>query len=127
MKLFRSLLRGLLLTSVLFLVTACNSTPQPSMFDEGGEAPMSFSLVSNATGEPLEGIVISGKRVEAYDGYTLGITGADGKCKVAVPYMRNFEGPFLHFEDPDGNFIAKDTSLTDLREREILVKLNPKQ
>jgi hypothetical protein len=126
MKLFRNLLKGLSLTSALFVVQACYGTPQPSMFGEGGEAPMSFTLVANDTGEPIEGIVISGKRVEGYDGYELGTTGADGKCQVTIPYMRNIEGPFLKFEDPEGKYSAKDTTLTDLREREILVRLDPK-
>ena len=126
MKLFRNLLKGISLTSALFVVQACYGTPQPSMFGEGGEAPMSFTLVANDTGEPIEGIVISGQRVESYDGYELGTTGADGKCQVTIPYMRNIEGPFLKFEDPEGKYSAKDTILTDLREREILVRLDPK-
>lgn len=125
MKLFRNLLKGLSLTSALFVVQACYGTPQPSMFGEGGEAPMSFSLVAEDTGEPLEGIVISANRVEGQDKYELGVTGADGKCQVAIPYMRNIEGPNLKFEDPEGQYSVKDTTLTDLREREILVRLNP--
>lgn len=125
MKLFRNLLKGLSLTSALFVVQACYGTPQPSMYGEGGEAPMSFYLVSNETGEPLEGIVISGNRVEGQNKYELGTTGADGKCSTAIPYMRNIEGPFLKFEDPEGKYSVKDTTITDLREREILVKLDP--
>ena len=38
-------------------------------------------------------------------------------------YVRNEKGPFLTFEDPQGFFQPKDTSLVDLREREIIVKL----
>lgn len=127
MKLFRNLLKGLSLTSALFVVQACYGTPQPSMFGEGGEAPMSFYLVSADTGEPLEGIVISGKRVEDQNKYELGITGADGKCRTAIPYMRNLEGPFLQFEDPEGKYSAKDTVISDLRDREILVRLEQKR
>jgi hypothetical protein len=127
MKLFRNLLKGLSLTSALFVVQACYGTPQPSMFGEGGEAPMSFYLVSNETGEPLEGIVISGNRVEGQNKYELGTTGADGKCRTAIPYMRNLEGPFLQFEDPEGKYSAKDTVIADLRDREILVRLEQKR
>ena len=125
MKLFRNLLKGLSLTSALFVVQACYGTPQPSMFGEGGEAPMSFSLVANDTGEPLEGISIIGNRVDGENQYQLGVTGADGKCQTVSPYMRNIEGPNLKFEDPEGKYSAKDTTLTDLREREILIKLDP--
>lgn len=125
MKLFRNILKGLSLTSALFIVQACYGTPQPSMYGEGGEAPMSFSLVSTTTGEPLEGIVISGKRVEGQNKYELGVTGPDGKCHTVIPYMRNLEGPFLQFEDPEGKYSAKDTVIADLREREIIVKLDP--
>ena len=42
-----------------------------------------------------------------------------------IPYQRNVIGPFITFEDPEGKFAVKDTSLADLREREIVVKLNP--
>ena len=125
MKLFRNLLKGLSLTSALFVVQACYGTPQPSMFGEGGEAPMSFSLVANDTGEPLEGISIIGNRVDGENQYQLGVTGADGKCQTVIPYMRNIEGPNLKFEDPEGKYSATDTTLTDLREREILIKLDP--
>ncbi|MBR3031003.1 MAG: hypothetical protein IKH93_07640 [Bacteroidales bacterium] len=127
MKLFRNLLKGLSLTSALFVVQACYGTPQPSMFGEGGEAPMSFSLVAEDTGEPLEGIVISANRVEGQNKYELGITDADGKCRTTIPYMRNLEGPFLKFEDPEGKYSAKDTVIADLRDREILIRLEQKR
>lgn len=127
MKLFRNLLKGLSLTSALFVVQACYGTPQPSMFGEGGEAPMSFTLVADDTGEPLEGIVISANRVEGQNKYELGITDADGKCRTTIPYMRNLEGPFLKFEDPEGKYSAKDTVIADLRDREILIRLEQKR
>ena len=127
MKLFRNLLKGLSLTSALFVVQACYGTPQPSMFGEGGEAPMSFSLVAEDTGEPLEGIVISANRVEGQNKYELGITDADGKCRTTIPYMRNLEGPFLKFEDPEGKYSVKDTVIADLRDREILIRLEQKR
>ena len=42
---------------------------------------------------------------------------------VEIPYVRNEKGPFLTFEDPQGFFQPKDTTLADLRERDIIVKL----
>ena len=54
----------------------------------------------------------------------LGVTGADGRCRVEIPYFRNVEGPYLRFEDPSGQFAAKDTTLADLRDRDIVIKLD---
>ena len=48
-------------------------------------------------------------------------------CRVGIPYFRNQEGPFIRFEDPQGAFIVKDTSLVDLRDREIVIKLDSVQ
>ena len=124
MKWLRNILKGISLTGALFVFQACYGTPQSSMYGEAGQAPMSFSLVSKDNGSPLEGIRISSSLSEqAYDSLELGVTGPDGKCDVVIPYLRNLEGPVVSFEDPDGKFILKDTTLTDLREREILIQL----
>ncbi|MBP5316875.1 MAG: hypothetical protein J6Y83_04135 [Bacteroidales bacterium] len=128
MKLLRNFLKGLSLTTALFVVQACYGTPQSALMSEGGVAPMYFSLVSDDTGEPLEGIVIYGNPQKLDYNYTsplpqLGITGADGKCRVDISYIKNMEGPFLTFKDPDGKYATKDTTLADLREREIIIKL----
>ena len=40
---------------------------------------------------------------------------------------RNMEGPFLHFEDPEGRVAPKDTTLADLRKREILIQMVPQE
>ena len=99
------------------------------MYQERGEAPMSFSLVSASTGAPIEGVRISAT-VSSYSGsgweHELGVTGPDGKCSVRIPYQRNIEGPFLYFEDGEGLYMRKDTTLADLREREIVIKLYSK-
>ena len=129
MKWFRNLLKGLSLTTALFVVQACYGTPQGSWFGERGVAPMTFSLVADDTGAPIEGIVVKGVATVEFDSDAaaeLGVTGVDGKCDVAIPYLRDYEGPFLTFEDPTGNYAAKDTTLADLREREIVIKLSHK-
>ena len=125
MKCLHNLLKGLSLTGALFAFQACYGMPEPSLYDERGEASMSFALVSRATGEPLEGIRILGGTHYGGNKDELGVTGPDGKCQVIIPYQRNVIGPFITFEDPDGKFAVKDTSLADLREREIVVKLYP--
>jgi len=54
----------------------------------------------------------------------LGVTDAAGHCRVEIPYLRHVEGPYLRFEDPNGQFAAKDTTLADLRDRDIVIKLD---
>ena len=126
MKILHNILKGASLTGALFVFQACYGMPQDSAYTEGGLAPMSFSLVSRATGEPLEGIQVKGgswKRDMDRE-ESLGVTGEDGRCRVEIPYLRNVEGPYLRFEDPNGRFAAKDTSLADLRDRDIVIKLD---
>ena len=127
MKWLRDRLKGASLTGALFVFQACYGIPEPPLYEEAGEAPMSFSLVSKSTGEPLEGISIgSNATINRKEGMIrMGVTDAQGKCKVNIPYRRNLEGPFVFFEDPEGRFSDKDTVLLDLRERDILIKMDP--
>ena len=127
-KWLHNLLKGASLTTALFIFQACYGVPQPALEAEWGTAPMKFSLVSGTTGEPLEGIKIKEKsRFSRDDDPGLGVTGPDGRCSVSIPYIRNAQGPFLSFEDPAGSYMPKDTSLADLREREIVIRMTPKQ
>ena len=126
MKILHHILKGASLTGALFVFQACYGMPQDRLYTEGGLAPMSFSLVSRTTGEPLEGIQVKGgswkRDMDRED--ALGVTGEDGRCRVEIPYLRNVEGPYLRFEDPNGHFAAKDTTLADLRDRDIVIKLD---
>lgn len=124
MKWFRNILKGASLTGALFVFQACYGSRNP-YYEEGGLAPMTFTIISHATGEPLEGIRILGSSTNNRyeEKQELGVTGADGRCKVSIPYVRNIKGPFLTFEDSGDRYLSKDTSLVDLREREITVKL----
>ena len=124
-KWLHNLLKGASLTTALFIFQACYGVPQPALERERGMAPMRFSLVSGTTGEPLEGINI--KQNSGYWDPDLGVTGADGRCSVNIPYFRNEQGPFLSFEDPAGKYMPKDTTLADLREREIVIRMTPKE
>ena len=126
MKILHNLLKGVSLTGALFVFQACYGMPGPPVYEEPGEAPMAFSLVSQETGAPIEGVRILGSMAGQGEVSQLGVTGADGKCQVTIPYVRNQEGPVLSFEDSNGLYFGRDTSLTDLREREIVVKLNPR-
>ncbi len=121
MKWLHNLLKGASLTGALFVFQACYGTPQLPMMEDG-VAPMTFSLVSRTTGEPLAGIQVS-VRNHSYENM-LGTTDADGRCRVEIPYSRNIVGPVLAFEDPQGQYVPKDTTLADLRDREIIIKMD---
>jgi len=123
MKCLHNILKGISLTGALFVFQACYGIARPPLYEDCGEAPMTFTLVSHATGAPLEGIRILGGAYQNQK-HDLGTTGADGKCRVEIPYFRNESGPFLSFQDPEGKYMVKDTTLADLRERDILVKLD---
>jgi len=129
MKWLHNILKGASLTGALFVFQACYGTPQGRIESEGGLAPMSFSLVSRTTGKPIEGIQVKGgswKR-DMDSEEALGITDAEGRCRVEIPYFRNEDGPYLRFEDPEGQFAAKDTTLADLRDRDIVIQLDALQ
>lgn len=127
MKWLHNLLKGASLTTALFVFQACYGTPD-ALSDERGMAPMTFSLCSSATGEPLRGIQISSNSFSGTNQLEeIGVTGEDGTCHVDIPYFRNIQGPYIHFQDPQGLFQPKDTVLFDLREREIVIKLNEVQ
>ena len=117
MKWLHNLLKGASLSGALFVFQACYGIQQGPLY-ETGLAPMNFTLVSHETGLPIEGI-----RILVNDDL-LGESNAEGRCHVEIPYFRNLEGPFLTFVDPQGFYQPKDTSLVDLREREIIVKLD---
>ena len=127
MKFLHNLLKGASLTGALFVFQACYGMPQAPLLEDGGVAPMSFSLYSRNTGEPLGGIEIWGNAGRGENDRVIGVTDADGRCRVELPYFRNAEGPYLHFVDPQGQFATKDTTLADLRDRDIVIKLESYQ
>lgn len=128
MKWLHNILKGASLTTALFVFEACYGIPGPPMLEDEGEAPMTFKLVSKGSETPLEGIHIKANATSSRGDFKeLGVTGADGTCKVTLYYVRNLEGPFIRFEDANGLYEPKDTSLADLRERLIQVELNPSE
>ena len=125
MKWLAKLLKGASFTTALFIFQACYGPYNNIMLEDRGEAPMSFSVQSKATGEPLSGIRILGAEYDAGGAYyqELGVTGKDGRCSVSIPYVRNMKGPLMRFEDPAEVSAQKDTVLYDLRERDIVIKM----
>ena len=90
---------------------------------------MTFSVVSHASGEPLKGIkIVSAPTSGSYmHQEEVGVTGEDGKCRVKLYYRRNLQGPVVSFQDPEEKYAVKDTTLADLQDREIVVKLDPNE
>ena len=128
MKLLPNIFKGASLATALFIFQACyGPAPYNRYLEETGEAPMSFTVTSRATGEPLAGIRVLGAQysMSGADTYyeELGLTGKDGRCNVVIPYIRNMEGPLLRFEDPEEVYSVKDTVLNDLTQRDIAIKL----
>lgn len=123
MKFLHNILKGISLTGALFVFQACYGTPQPYK-SERGEAPMSFTLLSKETGQPLQGIEITARSYQGAKEYGLGYTNASGKCRVKLPYQMDAEGPYVSFRKLDSDYIIKDTLIADLRDRDIVVKLN---
>lgn len=127
MKWLHNILKGASLTGALFVFQACYGIRQPALWEDDGIAPMSFSLVSSATGEPLEGIEIWGPQGRDYVDHPLGVTDAKGQCRLEVYYQRNLKSPRLVFVDPQEYYAVKDTTLADLRDRTVIVKLDSVQ
>ena len=126
-KILHNLLKGASLTTALFIFQACYGVPQPALYEYEGLAPMDFTLVSRDDSEPLKGIRITCNTGLGSYYSELGVTGEDGRCHVEIPYIRNVKGPVLRFEDPENLQAPKDTMLADLREREILIRMNPQK
>ena len=115
------------MTGALFVFQACYGVPQPALWEEGGIAPMTFSLVSHATGKPLEGIEIWGHIGDDNVDHPLGVTNEKGECRLELYYKRNLDGPRVVFVDPQEQYVVKDTTLADLRDRVVTVKLDTVQ
>ena len=124
MRWLHNLLRGISLTGALFVFQACYGTPQDP-FDERGTAELSFSVVFAETGVPIPGIHILGRQSERMkDWIDYGMTDEDGRAMLHIPYERNVEGPFIRFQDPNGQLETKDTVFYDLQPREIVIKMS---
>ena len=126
MKWLHNLLKGASLTTALFVFQACYGMPQDLKRDMVDEAPMSFTIVSALDGSPIQGIRISGRSSSSdHASSYLGTSNENGSCRVYLPYRQDVDGPIVAFDDPQGRYQVKDTSLVDLRERDIRIVLTP--
>jgi len=119
MKWLHNLLKGLSLTTALFIFQACYGTPEWLHDSE-----MSFKVVAAESGDPLEGVNIS-SRVEAaenLDWIPCGVTDEQGKADVVFGTMDG-ASPQFRFEMADAEYRVKDTVLTDLQRRVVEIRL----
>ena len=121
MKWLHNLLKGLSLTTALFIFQACYGTPagMDSIY-------LSFKVVAADTGEPMEGVTVRA-RVRGYNGpdWTHGfMTGPNGE--TAVQFWKNEDDPTdpaFRFEPADDTYLVKDTIISDLKPRLIEIQL----
>lgn len=123
MKGLRTILKGLSLTTALFVFQACYGTPYG--YDEYG---VSFKVISAETGKPLEGVDIQSRPANYADcdwnfcattdetGYAGGFIG-----------LRDFESPEFLFTLEGSEYAVKDTIITDFKARMIVIELEKAQ
>jgi hypothetical protein len=103
---FRNLLRGMSLTSALFVFQACYGTDQ----DFRTDVFIDGQVKSSATGDPVKGIKVSVPDKMQYQ-----FTDAEGKFSFYTEIADSYS---IKFEDTDsilnGTYISKDTLLTGI-------------
>ena len=119
MKWLHNLLKGLSLTTALFIFQACYGTPEWLH-----DSQLSFKVVAADTGDPLEGVRIS-SRVQAasnLDWIPGSVTDANGEAMV---WFGTIDGasPQFRFESTDAAYRVKDTVIVDLKPRMVEIAL----
>ena len=119
MKWLHNLLKGLSLTTALFIFQACYGTPEWLP-----DNTLPFKVVAADTGEPLEGARIS-SRVQAADNLdwiSCGVTNEYGEALVFFGTMDGAD-PQFRIWAPGTEYLVKDTVLTDLRYHDVVISL----
>ena len=119
MKWLHNLLKGLSLTTALFIFQACYGTPEWLH-----HSVLPFKVVDARTGDPLQDVGIS-SRVEAaeyLDWIPGGVTDEKGEALV---YFETADGakPEFRIEATGTDYLVKDTVLIDLSYRTIEIQL----
>ncbi|MDD4967871.1 MAG: hypothetical protein PHT07_00420 [Paludibacter sp.] len=107
-RFYRKIIRGLSLTSIMFVFQACYGTPQ----DFGNDIYLSGVVTSAKTGKPIKGIKVSLGHTYQYE-----LTDSAGKFGMYVPELSMYNIQFADVDSIDnGNFITQDTSLVALKD-----------
>lgn len=105
---FQKIIRGLSLTSVMFVFQACYGTPQ----DFGYDVYLSGIVTSAVTGKPIKGIKVSLGVTSQYE-----LTDSLGTFNMYVPRLDSYK---IVFEDVDsisqGSFVRRDTTLISVND-----------
>lgn len=122
MKWLHNLLKGLSLTTALFIFQACYGTPK------GLETEyMVFKVVAADTGEPMEGVNVRTKVHGANGSLEWGngsLTGASGETGVQILRKDiSAAGLEFRFEPADDTYLVKDTTIADFQPRLIEIQL----
>jgi len=119
MKWLHNLLKGLSLTTALFIFQACYGTPEWLH-----EQEMYFKVMAADTGDPLEGVEIY-SRVQAADNLDwipCSRTNEQGEGVVRFGKMDG-ASPQFRFQPADATYNVKDTVIVDLQPRIVEIKL----
>ena len=103
-----NILKGLSLTTALFVFQSCYGMPQGAnrdMFD-------ATVRVTNAAGAPLEGVKLSAKNPMLTGWATLGESNSEGLSDVYVPFDPADAYVDLRLETE--GYAVKDTTITDM-------------
>ena len=119
MKWLHNLLKGMSLTTALFIFQACYGTP-----DWLHDTSLAFKVVAADTGAPLEGVFIS-SRVQAADNLDWIPCGKTNEAGEAHVFFGTAEGldPQFRFEMLDSAYRVKDTVISDMKYRTVEIQL----
>lgn len=119
MKWLHNLLKGLSLTTALFIFQACYGTPEWLH-----DANLQFKVVAADTGEPLKDVYVS-SRVQAADNLNWILCGRTNEAGEAHVFFETVEGqdPQFRFEMLDSDYMVKDTVIVDTKYRTVEIHL----
>lgn len=121
MKLLHNILKGMSLTTALFIFQSCYGMPQGAyrdMFDVTVH-------VTDAAGAPVDGVNLLAKNPMLTNWTPICISDSEGNADVLIPYDPSDAFVDLRFESD--KFAVKDTTITDMTSgRVVEVKLAKK-
>lgn len=119
MKWLRNILKGVSLSSALFVFQACYGTPQWL-----NDVEVKFKLVSSVDNSPLRDVAISTRvyKSENLDWVLCGYTDENGFLSAFAGIMDG-NSPEFRFKPKDRGFEEKDTVIVNPRNRIIQIKL----
>ena len=119
MKILHNLLKGLSLTTVLFIFQSCYGMPQAHL---GEMYDATFELV-DTEGKAVEGVKVSAKNSWTSDWVEQGESDGNGSAEVLVPF--DPADAHIDFKFEAEGFAVRDTTVTDMKGGIVKVTLSP--